>query len=50
MEQRGRDDLIEDVRYGRLSPEVAEAEAARLGLEPLATKPDAACFNVMGEV
>ena len=36
----GRDDLIEEVKFGRISPEEAEAEAARLGWEPFATAPD----------
>jgi hypothetical protein len=36
----GRDDLIEEVKFGRMSPNEAEAEASRLGLEPFATAPD----------
>ena len=36
MQDRGRDDLIDDVQNGRMSPEAAEEEAARLGLPPLA--------------
>src|SRR4051812_36996426 len=31
-----RDDLIDKVRYGKLAPAQAEAEARLLGLEPLA--------------
>ena len=32
-----RDDLIEEVKFGRMTPEQAEAWAARLGLGPLIT-------------
>lgn len=49
MERPGRDDLIEGVKYGRMSPADAEAEAARLGLKPLASRPDPKKFNAMGE-
>jgi hypothetical protein len=49
MQRRGRDDLIEDVRYGRMSPEAAEEEAARLGFRPLANDPDPSTYNPMGE-
>lgn len=34
------DDLIEEAKFGRMSPAAAEAEAARLGLPPLASSPD----------
>ncbi|MHB2166476.1 hypothetical protein [Alsobacter sp. R-9] len=44
-----RDDLIDAVAEGRLSPDEAEAEALRLGLEPLALKPDPADYDPMGE-
>jgi hypothetical protein len=40
MQDRGRDDLIDDVQNGRMSREAAEEEAARLGLPPLARVPD----------
>jgi len=49
MQERGRDDLIDDVQNGRMSPEAAEEEAARLGLPPLARVPDPASYNPMGE-
>jgi hypothetical protein len=49
MQDRGRDDLIDDVQNGRMSPEAAEEEAARLGLPPLARVPDPASYNPMGE-
>jgi hypothetical protein len=49
MQTRGRDDLIDDVRYGRMSPEAAEAEAVRLGLPPIANKPDPSTYNPMGK-
>lgn len=43
------DDLIEEVKYGRMTPAEAEAEAARLGLRPLAPVPDAQKFDPMAE-
>lgn len=49
MPDLGRDDLIEEVKYGRMTPADAEAAAARLGLSPLASVPDGAKFNPMGE-
>jgi hypothetical protein len=49
LRKLGRDDLIDEVKYGRMTPAEAEAEAARLGLEPLASRPDPKKFNVMGE-
>jgi hypothetical protein len=49
MQDRGRDDLIDDVQNGRMSPEAAEEEAARLGLPPLASAPDPASYNPMVE-
>jgi hypothetical protein len=49
MQDRGRDDLIDDVQNGRMSPEAAEEEAARLGLPPLAPVPDPASYNPMVE-
>jgi hypothetical protein len=49
MQGRGRDDLIDDVQHGRMTPEAAEAEAVRLGLPPIAPKPDPDSFNPMGE-
>src|SRR5215208_29522 len=44
-----RDDLIDKVRYGKLTPAQAEAEARLLGLEPLAKCPDPSEFNPMAE-
>ena len=49
MQDRGRDDLIDDVQNGRMSPEAAEEEAARLGLPPLARVPDPDSYNPMVE-
>ena len=49
MEPTGRDDLIESVRYGRMSPDEAEAEAAKRGLGKLATEPDIGSFDPMSE-
>ena len=44
-----RDDLFEEVKYGRMTPGEAEAEAARLGLAPLAAVPDPQKFDPMAE-
>jgi hypothetical protein len=44
-----RDDLIDKVQYGKLTPAQAEAEARLLGLEPLAKCPDPSEFNPMAE-
>ena len=49
MQDRGRDDLIDDVQNGRMSREAAEEEAARLGLPPLAPVPDPDSYNPMVE-
>lgn len=49
LERPGRDDLIEHVKYGRMSPDEAEAEAARFGLERLASSPEPRKYNPMGE-
>jgi len=46
----GRDKLIDAVMHGRMSPAQAEAEAARLGLEPLAPAPDAWKYHPLSEV
>lgn len=40
MNQSRRDELIHHVQYGLMTPAEAEAEAARLGLGPLASRPD----------
>ena len=47
--EKTRDDLIEDVKYGRIEPLAAEAEAKRLGLEPFARSPDPEKFDPLGE-
>jgi hypothetical protein len=44
-----RDDLFEEVKYGRMTSDQAEAEAARLGLDPLAAVPDPQKFDPMAE-
>lgn len=44
-----RDDLLEEVKYGRMTPDHAEAEAACLGLGPLAAVPDPQKFDSMAE-
>ena len=44
-----RDDLLEDVKYGRMTPGEAEAEAVRLGVGKLASKPDGSQFDPMRE-
>lgn len=47
--QAARDKLFDDIFYGRMRPDEAEAEAARQGLEPLQPKPDVSCFDPMAE-
>jgi hypothetical protein len=49
LKSREREDLIERVKYGHMSPAEAEAEAARLGLSPLATSPQPLKHNPLGE-
>ena len=49
MQHSERDELIDRVRYGRLTPAEAEAEAAHLGLERLASRPDPSQFDPMRE-
>jgi hypothetical protein len=49
MEPITRDDLIQEVHYGRMTPDDAEAEAARLGLGKLSCQPDDGTFDPMGE-
>src|ERR1700754_2366655 len=49
MKASARDALIDDVRYGRRSPDGAEVEARRLGLEPLANEPAPSDFDPMKE-
>jgi hypothetical protein len=44
-----RDLLIDKVKYGELTPQEAEAEAARLGLEPFEVSPNPADFDPMKE-
>ena len=49
MKPSTRDDLIEEVRYGRMVPAEAEAEAARLGVGKLSCEPADGTFDPMGE-
>ncbi len=49
VRDRRRDTLFDDVRYGRLSPDEAEAEAQRLGVGPLVRQPDPAGFDPLRE-
>ena len=44
-----RDILIDKVQRGELTPQKAEAEAARVGLEPFEVGPNPADFDPMGE-
>jgi hypothetical protein len=44
-----RDDLLSKARYGKISPEEAEAEALAAGLAPFAAEPSAAEFDPMKE-
>jgi hypothetical protein len=49
MNSSRRAELIDEVRYGRISPEEAEKEVERLGLEKLASEPDKSLFDPVGE-
>ena len=49
MGATGRDDLIDQVMHGRMTPEEAEAEATRLGLGKLASEPCSDAFDPMRE-
>ena len=40
-----RDDLLDQVRLGNISPQQAEDDAAKLGLEPFTTRPDPKDFD-----
>ena len=44
-----RDKLIQAVQHGQITPDQAEAEVVRLGLEPFASEPDPACFDPLRE-
>jgi hypothetical protein len=44
-----RDEILDRASHGEITPDEAEAEAARLGLPPLAHTPDPAKFNPMSE-
>jgi hypothetical protein len=44
-----RDDLITMVQRGEMTPDDAEAEAKRLGLDPLAAEPDPNDYDPMRE-
>ena len=48
-EKPDRDFLIEEARYGRLSPADAEAQAAQHGIGPLAGCPDSDNYEVLRE-
>lgn len=50
MDKSTREALTLQVRCGRLSPEQAEAEAARHGLAPLASFPLSDAFDPMQEI
>lgn len=50
MASLSRDELIEDVKYGRMSPAEAEAAAAELRLPPFETTPNPRQFSPMEEV
>ena len=49
MTEINRDWLIEEVMCGRLTPNEAEAQAQKAGIEPLATCPDPAHFDPIQE-
>jgi predicted RNA-binding protein associated with RNAse of E/G family len=44
-----RDELLDAVQYGQMTPDEAEAKAAQLGCAPLAEETDRALFDPMGE-
>ena len=48
-EKPDRDFLIEEARYGRLSPADAEAKAEQYGIGPLAGCPDSDNYEVLRE-
>lgn len=45
-----RDELLRRVTHFEITPDEAEAEAARCGLEPLNPDPDPTAFDPMSEV
>lgn len=49
MEHTVRDDIIDKVRRGEMTPPQAEAEAVRLSIKPFASEPDPAAFDPMCE-
>jgi hypothetical protein len=49
MEHTVRDDIIDKVQRGEMTPPHAEAEAVRLGIKPFASEPDPAGFDPMCE-
>src|SRR5207249_5014035 len=44
-----RDHLLDNVKYGRMTPDEVEAEAVCLGLSKLASEPDSSQFDPMRE-
>jgi hypothetical protein len=44
-----RDKLITEARYGKITPQQAEAQAKAAGLPPFETQPDLAAFDPMAE-
>jgi hypothetical protein len=49
MEHTVRDDIIDKVRRGEMTPQHAEVEAARRGIKPFASEPEPAGFDPMCE-
>jgi hypothetical protein len=49
FERTRRDELISLVRYGKVTPEEAEAQAKASGFEPFARQPELPAFDPMGE-
>ena len=49
METKSRDEILEELRRGRLTPAEAEAIAEQNGVGPLAHRPDPSKFDPMGE-
>jgi hypothetical protein len=44
-----RDKLLTEARYGKITPQQAEAQAKAAGLPPFETQPDLAAFDPMAE-
>jgi hypothetical protein len=50
MESDPRDEFLEAIRWGHMTPGEAEAKLKELGLPPLAPQPDPEDHDAMGDV